>query len=421
MIDGAASGSAEPAGLGPPSDFKALLPVAIATGLSIVALGIVIPLLPFMVIANGGDNFQAAAIFSVFSAFAFLGAPIWGRLSDRVGRRPVMILAAAATIAAYFWLMTADALWELFASRAFAGFMAGWLAASQAFAADVTRPEDRAKAMGMLGAAFGVGFTIGPAIGAITVGGAGPDGGPPNFALPLSIAVGCAALTLVVAAIFIREPKKHAVDDPDAMRLSVSAILQRPRLAALFAPYFLVSLVFTAVEGTFAVWGEQTLGLGPREVGYFLAFAGICNALVQGGLVGRAVAKFGEVRTAFVGAAALSLGSAWLGFAESPGGVVVPIALVAIAMGLHNPAMQGMMSILAPTAWRGGVMGAAHSTASMARIIGPAAGGLALEHIGIASQFFIGAVMLLPALYLITRFQGVERAATAKADGETGR
>ena len=382
------------------SDFKALYPLALATCINIVGLGIVIPLLPFAVKSVGGGAFEAAAIFSVFSACSFISAPLWGRLSDRIGRKPVMLISIVATVLSYIWLANADTLEMVFASRAFAGLTAGWLATTQAFVADVTRVEDRAKGMGLLGAAFGVGFTIGPAIGGYAVG-----GGDPNFTVPAYLSAGCATLGMLVTLALVREPARHVASDLDPTT-GAKRVLRDPRLRRLLIPYFLVALVFTGVEGTFALWGAAVLDIGAQEVGYFLAFAGVINALTQGGFVGRATKRFGEARVALAGVLVLLSSVVVMALVTEVTWLALPLALLAIAMGLHNPAMQSLMSQTAAADWKGGVMGVAQSAASLARIAGPALAGLAFAHIAETSQFWIGAVLLLPALAMVATLKG---------------
>lgn len=377
------------------SNFKALIPLAAATCVNIIGLGIVIPLLPFAVKEAGGGDFEAAAIFSVFSACSLLSAPLWGRLSDQIGRKPVMIISVLATVISYLWLANADTQLAIFLSRAFAGFTAGWLATSQAFVADVTTSEDRAKGMGMLGAAFGIGFTIGPAIGATAVGGDHPD-----FAFPSYISAGCAFVGLLITSLLVKEPARHRVHQAELTEKAFK-VAKEPWLLRLLVPFFLVSLVFTGVEGTLALWGAHVLDIGPRDIGYFLAFAGVINAIVQGGLVGRLSKKMGEARVALIGALALMLSTISLSFVTEYYWLALPMALLAIAMGFHNPAMQSLMSRQAPEGLKGTVMGTAQSTSSLARIAGPALAGLALEHIDVTAQFWIGFVILIPVLFMI--------------------
>ncbi len=381
------------------SDFRALAPAALATCVNIIALGVMIPLLPFFVKAHGGDDFQAALVFSTYSAFSFLSAPFWGRLSDRIGRKPVLLISAAATIVSYLWLAHAGSMTEIFLSRAFAGLTAGWLATAQAYVSDVTTSDDRAKGMGMLGAAFGIGFTIGPLIVWQTVGFDTPD-----YVTPAYLSAGFAACGLAIAALLIKEPNRH-LKTAGKIAMSVGYVARDKLLALQFLPYFLVSVVFTGVEGTFAQWSEHVLSLGPAEVGYYLGFAGIMNAVAQGGLVGRMSRRIGEVMTAMIGAVCLLAGSVCLALTTTTGMIYLSLGLISIAMGLHNPAMQSLMSKTAPENWKGGVLGAAQSSASLARILGPALAGLLLAQVSVTAQFWACAALSIPTIYMIWRIR----------------
>lgn len=372
------------------SDVKRLLPLAGATCISIVALGIAIPMLPFYVRNAGGTEFEAAVIFSVFSAASLLSSPLWGRLSDRIGRKPVMLSSLFFTIVSYVWLGLADDLWEIFLSRALAGFTAGWLATSQAYVADVTAPENRAKGLGLLGAAFGIGFTIGPtltwAISAWT--------GETDYLMLSLIAAGCATVGLLMTIAFVTEPERHR----DAVSRPGLKVLGDPQLAGLLGLYFCVFLVFTGVEGVFALWGAAKFGLEAKDIGLLLGFGGIVTALVQGGLVGRLTKKMGEGRLAVLAVWTLAISLILMTQVDEYYMIYFPMAFLAIAMGLHNPAMQSLISRVAPDDWKGGVMGTAQSVASLSRIAGPAWAGAAFTAFGPVSQFYIGAVFLVPVL-----------------------
>lgn len=371
---------------------RPILPLSVATGLAIVALGIVMPVLPFHVTFLGGEKALAPFIFSTFSAAALISAPIWGRVSDRVGRRPVLLMAIAATVLAYVWMALASEIWELFASRAFAGVTAGWMAASQAYVSDVTDEENRAKGMGLLGAAFGVGFTVGPGIGGLAV---GQGDAPADFVLPSLLAAGFAGAALLVTLFAVKEPERLSASARPPIRFE---LLRDRNIAQLLLLYFLVALVFTALEGVFAVWAEDQFGLGPRDVAWYLVFAGLVTVVVQGGLVGRLSKKVGEAKLTTAAVLILMASSLTLIVVTTPWQIYLPMGLLAVGMGLNNPACQSLLSRTAPKHLRGSVLGAAQSAQSLARIIGPAWAGWSFGAFGPQSPFVIAAVILLAAL-----------------------
>lgn len=371
---------------------RPILPLAAATCLAIVALGIVMPVLPFYVVDLGGGKELAPLIFSTFSAAALVSAPFWGRISDRIGRRPVLLLAIAATALAYLWLALAQEIWELFASRAFAGFTAGWMAASQAYVSDVTDEENRARGMGLLGAAFGVGFTVGPGIGGIAVGG---GSGAADYALPSLIAAGFAVAALLVTLFFVKEPERRSRGQLPEVRFEA---LRNPAIMRLLLLYFLVALVFTALEGVFAVWAADQFGLGAQDVAWYLVFAGVVTVVVQGGLVGRLARRVGEARLTTAAVLILFASALALIVVTTPWQIYLPMGLLALGMGLNNPACQSLLSRTAPEHLKGAVLGAAQSAQSLARIVGPAWAGAAFGAFGPQSPFVIAGVLLLAAL-----------------------
>jgi len=370
------------------SDFRRLAPLIAATMFNIIGLGVTFPILQYYMLSYGGTNFQAALIFSLFSAASFLSAPVWGRLSDRAGRKPILLISVFATIGSYVWLAFASELWELFASRAFAGLMAGWMVTSQALVSDVTAPENRARGLGMLGAAFGVGFVIGPALGAVFVGTAEN----PDYGLPCLIAAGATGIGFLITAIFVRETR-HAAERT-RRHVPVRTVLSDPTTARLLAIHFAVYLIFTGAEGVFALWVKMSFDLGARDIGYYLAFAGVVAALVQGGLVGRLVKRIGEAATIAVAILCLSVGVAILPFMDSPGMIYLPMGLMSLGLSLHMPSLQSLLSRIAPPDWKGGVLGTAQSAASLARIAGPAAAG-AMFIVIPESPFLLGGVLLV--------------------------
>ncbi|RED48522.1 MFS transporter [Aestuariispira insulae] len=392
------------------SEVKRLLPLAGATCVAMIGLGVIIPFLPFNAKDYGADDFWAPVIFSTFSLAAFISTPIWGALSDRFGRKPIMMVSMFFSILSYLWLANADALWELYASRAMAGFTAGWMATSQAYIADITGPENRAKGMGLLGASFGIGFLVGPLI-AVMIGFDGVD-----YSLPYFIAAGFAAASLIVTIAFVPEPERHR-QVSGRKRLE---LLRDPVLARMVGFYFLISLMFTAVEGVFAIWAMAKFNLGPQDVGVFLVYSGVIMVLVQGG-IGRIVRKRGESKVSILAVAILLAAFVSVPFISGPNGIYIPMGLFALAMGLFNPAMQGLLSRCAPEGRQGGVMGIAQSGASLARVGGPAWAGFAFREMGADWPFLIGAVLLVPIIlfgvFATRRAQGHAESLKA-AEGE---
>lgn len=382
------------------SSLRPILPLILATVFSIIGLGIIVPVLPFQVTALGGESGAAPLIFSAFSMAAVISAPVWGWLSDRFGRRPVLLASASATVLSYLWLANVGGLTEVYASRIMAGLAAGWFTAAAAYVSDVTSDADRAKGMGMLGAAFGVGFCIGPGLGAWAVG-----GDAPNYALPAYAAAGCAALGLVIAILFVKEPARHSEDH--IVRFATN-VLRNNNISLLLVLHFTIHLVFTAMEGVFAIWAAAEFGLGAREVGYYLAFSGLITVLVQGGLVRRIVPIFGEAQVIIFAAGTLTATMLAILIVDAPIMILLPMGLLAVGMGLHNPAMQSLLSQIAPKAMRGGTLGNAQSAQSFARILGPAWGAAVFSAFGPDSPFIIGAVIFVGATifayYLARRF-----------------
>lgn len=382
------------------SAIRPILPVVLATIFNIVGMGMVVPGLPFQVTSQGGETGVAPLIFSAFSAAAVLGAPVWGWLSDRMGRKPVLLASALTTALSYLWLANVDSLTELYASRILAGLMAGWFAASAAYIADVTAPADRAKGMGMLGASFGIGFTIGPALGAWAVGGADPV-----YALPAYAAAGCTVVCALITLVFVREPARHAAEQ--TVRFATN-VLRNGDVSRLLVLHFTVHLVFTAMEGVFAIWAAANFGLGAREVGYYLAFAGLVTVIVQGGVVRRVVPILGEGRVILIAVGSLMLTMVTVIAVTDVWMILIPMALLAIGIGLHNPAMQSLLSQVSPDHMKGGTMGNAQSAQSLARVAGPAWGAAAFTAFGSESPFLLGFVILAGAfvfaIFLARRF-----------------
>jgi len=379
-----------------------MLPIFLAALANIIGLGVIVPLLPFYAAHYGAGPAEAAWLFAVFSLAQFLTAPLWGRLSDRIGRKPVIAISFAGSVAAYLWLAFADDLAAIYLARIFAGVMNGWLATSQAYVADITEESERAKGMGMLGAAFGVGFVIGPALGGYLVGGEEAE-----FRLAILIAAGGSMAAFLLCLGLLKEPD-HRHSQVASGGHFLSTLFSIKILGVLVLLYFSVFFVFSGMESTYALWCEAALGMGPRLVGYYLTFAGVCGVIVQGWLVSVLVRRVGEGRLVVFGLACLAAGLGGLPLATSGPGMLPAIALLSIGFGFANPSLQSLISRAVPENITGGAMGIAQSANSLARIFGPIWAGFAFASIGRDWPFFSGALLLGPvflvALLLVTRF-----------------
>ncbi len=358
----------------------------------LLGFGIIIPLLPFYAEHFDAAPHTVAALMAVYSLTQFLTAPLLGGLSDRVGRRRVIALSLAGIAFAYLVMASASSLALLFIARALAGAFAGNIAAAQAYVADQTAPEDRARGMGVFGAALSLGFVLGPMIGGLlaSVG----DGGP-NFMLPPLVAAGTSLIGMVLALVLLK-PGTGGAAEP-APRRGLAPVIEALRLAGLkplVVVLFVVTAVFAGMEATFALWTERALNWGPREVGMMFAYAGAIAALVQGGLIGRLSRRFGEERLLKAGVLFLIGGFVALPLSSGTGVLLLAMTLLAAGFGLASPTLHSLISRRAITDAQGATLGVAQSANSLARIIGPVLAGAAFSAIGRDWPYFLGAVVL---------------------------
>ena len=383
----------------------------------LVGFGLVIPLLPFYAVRFGAAPQLVTLLLATFSLFQLFAAPLWGALSDRIGRRPVLMTSMAASALAYVWLGNATALWMLFAARALAGACAGNIAAAQAYIADTTTPENRAKGMGMIGAAFGLGFIFGPALGGFL---AGNNPATANLAAPAWLAAGL-SLTALCGVLFLLRESRTAAERGQVRRrgriASILGTLRRPVLSRLILIFFLVILAFAAMESTFALWAMAQFRWGPEQVGYVFAYVGVLSAILQGGLIGRLTKQFGEEHLLLGGLALIGFGLLLLPLARDVPWLGIAVSGLALGMGLTQPSLNSLISRRAGREEQGEVLGVSQSVGSLSRVIGPALAGLAFAGLGRDSPFLFGAVLIafawVLALYL---FRGLGGAPLAEAD-----
>ena len=388
--------------------------------IDLVGFGLVIPLLPFYAERFTASPLQMTMLFATFSLMSTITAPLWGRLSDRVGRRPVLMVSMAAAVLAYLGLAFATALWMLFAARAFAGACAGNIAAAQAYIADVTPPDQRAKGMGMIGAAFGLGFIIGPVVGGIV---AGNDLATADLETPglIAAALSFAAFLGVILLLPESLAPGRAISSRGRIAAARSA-LGRPVLARLIAVFFLATLAFSGMETTFAWWAIAQFGWGPRSIGFVFFYVGLLSVLMQGVLIGPLTRRFGEERLMLVGLAMLVLGLLLLPFAGDLPRLLVAVSALAIGNGALAPSLSSLISRRAAAGEQGEVMGVAQSAGSLSRVLGPIIAGSLFGAVGRSSPYLWGAALVGVALLIGWRVpRPTTTAATPMAPGRTPR
>ena len=374
----------------------------------LIGFGIIIPLLPFYAEHFNADPTTVGMIMATYSLTQFIAAPFWGRLSDRIGRRPVLLFSLAGSAIAYSWLGFADQLWVLFSARALGGFMAGNISAAFAYVADITTPENRARGMGMIGAAFGLGFVIGPAIGGI-LGGSDPINA--DYKSPSLAAAGLSTVALIFGILFLKESLSQDIRNRPIARTNRSYMAQllqslsSPNLTFLLLMSFLATVVFSGLEVTFAMWSRRQFGWGPEQNGYLFAFVGVIGAIVQGGLVGILARRFGEIGLVIQGALTLCLGVIMIPFAQNITVLVIAMTISAYGFSIISPALNSAISLSADEENQGMVMGATRSTITLARVAGPIIAGVLFSTFGKEWPFYAGAAIMMVVLVLVWRRQ----------------
>jgi len=370
-----------------------LLIIFVTVFIDLLGFGIIIPLLPFYAERFGGGGLTVGLLSVSFSLMQFICVPILGRWSDHAGRRPIILLGLFGSFASYLVFAFAGSLTLLFVSRAVAGAAGATIATAQAFIADTTTAENRAKGMGLVGAAFGLGFIFGPAIGGFLS--RWSYAAPPVFASLLSLANFGAAWLLLPESL-----KRSEAGERRAGPSRVEALrraLERPCLPVLLTVYFVIIVAFSGFEATFALFSEHRHHFTASTIGNMFAYVGVVMVVVQGGLVGRAARRFGERSLVALGAIAVAAGLAFIPLAASWVGLSVAAGLMAIGMGFGNPSMSSLISRWSSVEDQGGILGLSQSLGSLARIVGPAWGGFLFDHYGPGSPYVSSAVLMLLA------------------------
>ena len=367
--------------------------------IDLIGFGIVIPVLPLYAERFGASPTVIGLLLGVFSAMQFIFSPFLGRLSDRVGRRPVLLVSLIGTSIGFLVMGLAETLWLLFVARIIDGISGANISTAQAYIADVTPPEERSRSMGLIGAAFGLGFIVGPALG----------GALSNLSLaaPFYFAAALAACNAVALYFFLPESLTAERRGEASKRVSLAQVFAASgdwQLKAVMATYFFATVAFALLTATYPLFAQKRFGYDATHVGYIFAYVGLLGAVIQGGLIGRLVKMFGEKALAVLGTAAMALSMFALPTDSTLLALLAATTGLSIGNSLATPTLNGLASKSAPAAFQGRIFGVLQSVASLARIVGPPLGGWLLERDRISryglTPYWAGAVLMLIAMGL---------------------
>ena len=376
--------------------------------INLVGFGIVIPLLPFYGEHFGATPDEVTWLMAIYSLTLFITAPIWGRYSDRFGRRPILLISLAGTVAAYVWLALTEDLQTLYWARALAGVTAGSISAAFAYMADITTEQNRSKGMGLLGAAFGLGFIAGPAIGGLL---AGSDPATTNYQLPSYVAALFSGTAFLAAVFILKESLSDELKSKIANRttgerwLLFVHTMKLPTIRLTIILTFVSIFAFAGLEATFAMWSEREYGWGVEQNGYIFAFMGIICAVIQGTLIAPLSRRLGEIGMARQGFLALGIGLAALPFAENLPLLLFTLVIIAYGFSISSPALNSLLSLNIPAEQQGGILGIGRSASTLARALGPVGAGYLFALIGRDWPFYAGALLMFIVLLMALKLE----------------
>lgn len=365
--------------------------------IDLIGFGIIIPLMPLYAKQFGASGLQVGLLLTSYSLMQFFFAPMWGRLSDKIGRRPVLLISLATSAVGYSIWGFSNSLAMLFVSRIVAGFGNANLAVAQAYIADVTPQEYRSQGMGMIGAAFGLGFVLGPAIAGI-----GCHFGLHPNALGF-IAAAFSIVDLIFTAIALPEPKVRSGRAHNIFALGADSYMRtvtNSKFAGSLFIIFISTFAFANMETTLVLLTNKYFNFDLMQNSYLFVGLGLVMVLIQGGLIRRIGKKYQDASLIGVGTALMTVGLVLTPATHSFVVLCIALLILATGSGINNPASTSLLSKLSPEEETGGVMGVGQSMSTLGRILGPIAGGSLFDALGPSSPYWLGAACMLVACAL---------------------
>jgi multidrug resistance protein len=390
---------------------KPLLVIFFTVFVDLIGFGIIIPLNAYLARHFGGDEFQVGLLMSIYSLMQFIFSPLWGRLSDRWGRRPVILISLLGAALSHLAFAFGSSYAALLIARCFAGIFGGNISAAMAFIADSTSEKDRSKGMGLIGAAFGLGFILGPALGGFAGHWGQLLGSNPPFGMSFS-AVLASLICLVnfVSAYFILpeslspEMRQKAREKKRRGRFEIlKEGFNIPVVGPLMLVFFLSTLAMAFMEVSLFMFVADRLHWTLAQASFGFAYVGVIMVITQGYLIRKLLPLYGERRLMAAGVLLSALGIGGIAFCYNMWPLAVMVTLLGFGVGFTNPSINGSISLLTSREGQGGVMGVNQSLSALGRILGPALGGLFYRSWGSGSPFLVGGVCMIVALIFILR------------------
>ncbi|HEY6453253.1 MAG TPA: MFS transporter [Steroidobacteraceae bacterium] len=378
--------------------------------IDVLGFGILIPLIPFMAAQFGASPALITAILGTYSLFQLAGAPLWGALSDRYGRRPILITSMLGACGSYLLLAATHSVPMLFVSRALAGFMAGNIATAMAYASDISPTATRARSLGLVAAAIGIGFMLGPAIGGAL---AGEHVHPASFLRPALVSAGLCIVAVLLVLFMLPESRsaehrRAAALQPRASRFAL--LRQRPVLRWLTFSALLVTFSQSTLDSTFAIWAMNRYHVGPLTVGLALLALAVVAVGMQTAGVRRLVPRLGEYRLAWLGIGCWVCGMLAVAASHSLLIVLPGLVLCGLGAGAYTPSGSALASHEAQPHNRGAVLGTYQLGSSLARVIAPFVSGPVFQCFGPGAPFLVGGLVTLQAAWCMLAAQRRHRA-----------
>lgn len=371
----------------------------------LLGFGIVIPIIPILSTQLGASALETGLLMSIYSLMQFVFSPVWGRLSDRFGRRRILLICLFGEVFSYLFFAQARTLEWLFLARMLSGFFGASISTASAYISDITPPKERSKGMALIGAAFGLGFLFGPAIGGGLTIWAEHLSTDPNFKVSFSsywVSALC-LITFIFAYFNLQETRQasQAIEKRKGRLEEMIRYFKWPTVGPLIFIFFLASMAMSTMEATLVLFMKDRFGWGLKEVSFGFAYVGIMIIITQGYLVRKLIPKWGEKKVLRLGLVLMTLGLIGIGFATTIPLVAVTQTLLALGVGFTNPSTLGSVSLLINSEEQGAALGTTQGMSSLGRILGPILGGFLFGSVHTSSPFIAGGLLTLIGLFVV--------------------